>query len=261
MSKKETTYRKTKNVSLTPTLTTLLEPSAEYLGNELASGLKATIEPLKQKLKEKRLRKHIENVSTFIQQKPSSSNSPNLTIYQLDIFEDWLEGISNVDEDSKVDEELRNLWYNLLADATKGNKHSQEVIAALKSLTPKEAHFLNSSNFQDTYIEEAKFIGQSLEKKGLTEKNYRYLLFLTTPCLLLLAYIISMPYEFFTDTIFRIFGKYSYPYSSFFGLKFLVGLMISMVIYSYIQKSLKYSYKLTWLGKELKKLSSSYNNT
>lgn len=197
----------TKSLSLTPAFTALLKPTTDYLGLELRDYVKNTVEGLKKKRREKNIDSHVSAVQRRLSEEPAlESVDTDGTLSQLKFFEEWIDSVQEVDPE---DEELSEIWEELLAQAARGKKHSPEVVRALKSLTPREAKFLLEMNFRVPSFpivsgfvrSEDRYLAKSLEQRSILERDYAFAgvfvasLGLSLAALYYVAEQISLPME------------------------------------------------------------------
>jgi hypothetical protein len=180
-----------KGFSLTPTLTALLKPSADYLGNELRDGIKARIKEWKDQRRDENLKTHAAAVSARIETKQRGGVAEaEPSMRELAIFEQWAENVQDVDP---RDQDLSAIWDGLLAAAVGGSAVSTDALNTLKTLTPTEAELLLRITGRDLprgvgimreVLEELfgsrsrSHVARKLEAKYLVERDHR-LMFLT----------------------------------------------------------------------------------
>jgi hypothetical protein len=172
-----------KGISITPTITALLKPTVDYLGIEIRDYFKANVEEWKTKRRERNLNAHFEAVRDKLTKEPPSNNQSSPSIRQLAIFDEWIEKAQDIDPE---DLELSDIWQNLLAKAARGERVPTEVVAALKSLSPKEAQFLVGMARRTLPFPfliggvnaENRYLAKSLEAKGIVECRLHFSYFL-----------------------------------------------------------------------------------
>lgn len=245
-----------KNLSVTPAITALLKPTTEYLGAELRDFVKATVEEWKAKRRERNLEAHLEAVrKKLIEQPPPKAQSvPSLD--QLVLFDEWIEKAQDIDPEDK---DLSEIWRNLLAKAARGEIVSSDIIATLRSLTPKQAQFLAlfqarqiplpvgqapggtfRSKFGAVSTEE-RYLASALEAKGILERNYAVVLF----TLVALGSCGAFAYAYFG----KLLADISPPVVIAAAGTFLI-LLGHLMLSQFTQ------WNLTWLGRELLKFVS-----
>lgn len=174
------TEASTKTLSLAPAVTALLKPTTEYLGLELRDYVKNTIQGLKKNRREKNIDAHISAVQSRLSEDPvPEAVETDGTLAQLTFFEEWIDCVQEVDPE---DEELSEIWEELLAQAARGKKHSPEIIRALKSLTPREAKFLLEIRLRAPSFPlvsglvkpEDRYLAKSLEQRSILERDYAF---------------------------------------------------------------------------------------
>lgn len=167
-------------VSFTPVLTAMLKPSAQMIGIELRDYLKEKIDGWKTKRRNENLKAHIEAVKKKLSSESDQfASQPEPTLEQAELFSEWVETVQDIDPAHR---EISELWQNLLARAASGEAVFAEVVAALKTLTPREAsllltleHRVPSMPFVTAQIpSEERFLAMSLERKHLVERDYAF---------------------------------------------------------------------------------------
>ncbi|MBW3197612.1 hypothetical protein [Marinobacter nauticus] len=173
-----------KDISLTPSLTALFKPTFDLVGLEIRDYVKESIDSWKEKRRKRNLESHINAVNEQIKgDRPFSQNEPSIN--QLSLFEDWVEGVQDVDP---ADEELSAIWQSLLIRAAQGEHIGDEVRNALKSLSPKEAQFLLELKKRVPVFplgsgivkSRDRYLANQLLAKGLAEKDYAFPIFFIT---------------------------------------------------------------------------------
>lgn len=168
-------------ISLTPALTALFKPTFDLVGLEIRDYVKETIDGWKEKRRRKNLETHISAVNEELKgEKPFNGNEPSIN--QLTVFEEWVEGIQEIDP---ADEELSSIWRNLLIRAAKGEHITEEILRVVKLLSPKEAQFLIELEKHvpvfplGSSIVKSKdrYLANQLLSKGLAEKDYAFPVF------------------------------------------------------------------------------------
>ena len=168
-----------KSLSITPAITALLKPTAEYLGLELRDYVKASVEEWKAKRRERNLNAHLEAVREKLAKEPPTKAQSGPSFNQLMLFDEWIEKAQDIDPEDK---DLSDIWRNLLAKAARGEPVPTEVVAALKSLSPREAQFLVEMEqrtpprpfLSGVVSAESRYLATSLQAKGILEKDYTF---------------------------------------------------------------------------------------
>lgn len=168
-----------KGLSVTPAITALLKPTADYLGTELRDYVKATVEEWKAKRRERNLNSHLEGVREKLKAQPPPRSPTGPSFNQLTLFDEWIERAQDIDPEDK---ELSDIWRNLLAKAARGEAIPTEVIAALKSLSPKEAQFLAHMErrtpalpfVSNSVSAEDRYLARALETRSILERDYAF---------------------------------------------------------------------------------------
>lgn len=249
---KEAEVNPIKGVSITPTITALLKPTVDYLGIEIRDYFKANVEEWKAKRRERNLNAHLEAVRNKLTKEPASNNQSSPSIRQLVIFDEWIEKAQDIDPE---DSELSDIWQNLLAKAARGERVPTEVLAALKSLSPKEAQFLVGM-VQRTQLfpfltrgvnAENRYLAKSLEAKGIIEADYTFLIIF----LLLLSVCGVIAYNFG--------AKIGTAYESGIPMSSLIGvaLVAGFVGIGFSMWSVLVHWRGSWLGRTLLEYATS----
>ena len=121
---------KTANAITTTTFSALFKPSADLIGQELKSWTE-------NKLNEKKKARVQENTAQAKIINPKIDEAEIKSEKQLENFERWVEGVSEVD----AEDPIAIAWQKILLDITEDNYDADLVLAALKSLDRAEAAF------------------------------------------------------------------------------------------------------------------------
>lgn len=124
-----------KEVTLTPALTALLKPTAEYLGGELKARIAQKVDALRERQKQANLRAHLEKVT----QAPGLQQSAEGDIRQLSLFREWVDGAQNVPPTEKA---LASMWQELLTKILNGINFEEKLMHALAQLSEADAVLL-----------------------------------------------------------------------------------------------------------------------
>lgn len=250
--------KETKEITLFPTITSLLKPTTDYLAEELKETVKSKVEAKKKQKEEENLLSHINSVN----EKITSSGKQNVSYEQLDLFSDWVDSVSKVDPNNK---ELSQLWQNLLVNAST-EKSSEILITKIKSMSPGQAHALVAfaDDSMKTLSEEERYHLKALEDNELIQPNDSFLtlaqlvlggtflgfMYLVLKMAVLDGYISTVVTDEAVD-----YGKlivYILPMAVLFGA-FVLSIKS-------LQKSGKWAKKikrLTWIGRKLVSLSKA----
>ncbi|MDI4636932.1 MULTISPECIES: hypothetical protein [Halomonadaceae] len=232
---------KPKSLSLTPAISALIMPTAEYLGTELRDLVKDSIEDWKRERRENNLNAHVQAVKEQLSDQPPPETASSPSLKQLSFFEEWMSGVQDVDPE---DEELSSIWRDLLAKAARGQSCSSEVIEALKSLSPSEAKFLVEMRsrtptvplFRGTIRSEDRFLAKTLESRNILEKDYAFAGFFASSLGLSVVFLYYFTEKIGMPTEFPIIG----------------GFLATLVAASAVSlRSGLGRWRLTWLGKQL----------
>ena len=226
-----------KSISITPTITALLKPTATYLGIELRNYIKETIEELKNKKREGNITSHLEAVRIKLSKDNLDYAATPSTLEQLEFFEIWIKEVQNIDPDNV---ELSEIWHQLLVNAVRGDAVQKEVLEVIQSLTPMEAQFLlefNKRQFNIPFLSisnKNQYLAKSLESKGILHRDYTMGITFTVTMLFIAYFALNANraiQSFSASTIFVLI---------FSGLLTLLALQISLQ-----------RWRFSWLGSEL----------
>lgn len=157
-----------KGITLLPALTSLLNPTAEYLGQEMKGGVQHFIENWKERWKAKNLQDHIDEVKIRLEAEDPDHSFDQEKI-NPDQFMRWAEGAQNVKAD---DSYLSAMWQDLLKIIAEGEVIETTLLDTLQQLSPLEAQFLMFWDHED-HDENPLLRGVNV---GKVEKNDRYTL-------------------------------------------------------------------------------------
>ncbi len=232
-----------KGLSFTPAITALLKPTAEYLGTELRDYVKATVEELKSKRRDRNINAHLEAVRAKLTDQPPPKSQAGPSFSQLALFDEWIEKAQDIDPEDK---DLSDIWRNLLIKAARGETVPTEVVAALKSLSPKEAQFLVQLQkripqfpfLRGWASAEDRYLANALEAKSILEKDYA-----------IVALFLSL---------LGLSGVY--VYYSFGSIALVIGVAVAIAFVAVAFTMMRSDFerwRLTWLGRELMEFVSS----
>lgn len=129
-----------KEITLTPFLTSLLKPSADYLGKELRSYLEATVAQWKEHRRSENLRRHIDAAQKRLEQTQDDRRAVNADVLeQLELFEEWVDGAQDVDP---REAELSQIWQELLCEIARGARPSRLLLKVLRQLDGETSRLL-----------------------------------------------------------------------------------------------------------------------
>ena len=156
-----------KEVSITPSFTALLKPTADMLGTELRDLVKERIDSAKSARRAANVKSHIDAAT---QRSSSGANSEPPGVAQLDLFEDWFDHSGDVDPE---DRELSLMWESLLVDMGKRKSSSRLLLEKLRELDPDDARTLIkfSGTNREPLSEEDRYRLAKLERLELIEKD------------------------------------------------------------------------------------------
>ena len=249
-----------KGISLTPVVTALFKPSAEYLGKELRNLVREGVEQVKSRWRERNLQSHMEAIRKRIAAEESKLDPEEEPFFRhADLFADCMESIQDVDP---LDEELSELWHSLLTAAALGNSVSREALKALQRITPDEAVVLLQGHRYPLPVEILRYLAaasslvshddylrRSLAVKGLLERNLRFwpaYVFLGAFCIFLMTLPWSLP---FTKEIGSLNALADLKGPIVFGTLIYCGLLMMATGFGQLKKS--------WLGREVTKYAKT----
>ena len=237
-----------KGLSVTPAITALFKPTADYVGQELKETVKAYVEEKKEKRRKRNLDQHLKSVQEELKQTPRGEDQKEPTLEQLSLFDEWIDNVQDIDIE---DRELSEIWHNLLAKAARGGEVQSEVLEAIKKITPREAKFLYQLSgrvptlpFHTGVIDaEDRYFARSLEGKAILEKDYSFSVVLVTAMGISLA---ALYYVLQEQLLVKV--SITVPFLAiailFMGLSFKSGLA---------------RWRLSWLGKTIIKFVKPNN--
>ncbi|MBE4227427.1 hypothetical protein ACSTIZ_01180 [Vibrio parahaemolyticus] len=152
----------TKEISITPTITSLFKPTGDYLGEELKNYVQSRVEKAKLSKQSENVQNHLESIRT-----KATKNDGNLTYHQLDLFEEWVDGASKVDPNDKL---LSEMWQNLLLDS-KNSFNSEIVLEKLKNISSGDAQTLIKVFRKKSLNKEDRYRLTKLKSLELVEQN------------------------------------------------------------------------------------------
>lgn len=233
-----------KSLSITPAITALLEPTAKYLGQEIREYVKENVEEWKKKRRARNLDSHLDAVREKLTHQASSGIRYEPTLERLVLFDEWIDKAQEIDPDEK---ELSEIWRNLLVTAARGESIPSEVVAALKSISPREAQFLTKMDrrrptfFSPFVSQQDRYLAILLETKRILEKDYSFLLaFLATFVIAGVLLFIKGP---------SYFGMLHFDLDISAKLTLVVAVVIFMI--PFINMIGLMRWKFTWLGYEM----------
>lgn len=235
-------------ISLTPAITNFFKPTLDLLGIELRDYVKEKIDSWKERKRHENLEAHVSAVNVELaDNNPFNESGPS--VYQLSLFEEWAENVRDIDPN---DRDLSAMWRNLLIRAAKGERVSEEVRRALKSLSPQEALFIVQferrvpvfSLYSGLVNDKDRFLANQLLGKGLVEKDYAY------PVFFLVSFILAGVIAF--SVVGDAWGGLE--------IKFIAaGAAVVIAMLGFTMRSGLARWRLSWLGKELLRLVSPQN--
>lgn len=237
-------------VSLAPSITALLQPTAKLLGTRLRDHVRDKLDDWDRKRKagnlEKHLNRNLKNLET-------AARSNSLSDEELKTIPQWIDAVENVDP---TDLSLTEAWDNILAQILNGNKSASDLLLALRSLTPEEAQQLlrlrgrtfklPSSGFQDGIL-------QRLAAKGVVRAQSVWLAYIglgaVTIAVLEVFRRFKVPSALVSDG--TLLGVTSTQSWFTYSLAFLLFFFLSIIVGYYFAPYTYRVYFVTPLGKDL----------
>jgi hypothetical protein len=238
---------KVKGISLTPALTSLLKPSADYLAEELKEYLKEKIESLKKRKRSENISEHIKSVLEKVEKTEKAYKEPAASLEQIELFEEWVEGAQDIDPNQEL---LSSMWRDLLKGIIRGNIKGDLLISILKQLDSFDAMLLLKFKIHGRYRpinSEEKYYLKRLEASELVEEKIGHWLFMSFAIYIPLLYLAYRTAVDFKDApnIGAIF-QFLISLLPQFGILLAVCALIAGIIYRFIPNQC-----LSWLGEEL----------
>lgn len=244
--------KETKEITIFPTITSLLKPTTDYLAEELKETVKAKVESKKKQKEEENLLSHISSVNDKI----NSSGKGQVSYEQLDLFSDWVDSVSKVDP---VNKELSQLWQNLLVNASTENS-SEILISKIKTISPGQAKALVAfaDNSKKGLSEEERYYLKTLEENELIQSNNNFLTimqFALGGSFLVFAYFI-LQFAVIDGVIATVLTDKKIDLTKL--IVYLMPIVGYFTVFIFVVKSLQKSgkwakkvKKLTWIGSKL----------
>ncbi|MGR5150126.1 hypothetical protein ACQKP8_26720 [Photobacterium alginatilyticum] len=151
-----------KEISITPTITSLFKPTGDYLGEELKNYVQSRVEKAKLSKQSENVHSHLESIRT-----KATRNDGNLTYHQLELFDEWVNGASKVDPEDKL---LSEMWQNLLLDS-KNSFNSEIILDKLKNISSGDAKTLIKVYRKQSLNKEDRYRLRKLKSLELVEQN------------------------------------------------------------------------------------------
>ena len=162
-----------KELTLTPTLTALLKPTADYLGQELKSRIASKIDELAERRRQANLLLHLSKVTeeTGLNDEVVAGNR------QLHLFQEWVERAQDISPEEKT---LSKMWETLLVKILKGIDFEAKLMQALSELSESDAalllKFARSSHYRPKNSKERYQLGQYQFSNLIEESKVRRIL-------------------------------------------------------------------------------------
>ena len=233
----------------------LFSPSAELLGRHLKEFVQTKLEQWKERNSEKNLSRLLAQVLKDTQDFEKLKEFADQKWENLELLATWAEGASFVGEE---DEELADIWRQILREILDGKIHSKIIIDKLKELRSYEAALLiqiSSVRCFTAHSEHEKCLAASLLDKGLIEHDPVYLIGTSISILMLMVLFAGVVFTFL------VFALTNREFSPLFavilagalgGIAFVVGVPAGIAaVYKLTFKTQEGHYRITWLGRQL----------
>lgn len=255
---------KLKSVSLSPTVTSLLKPTADLLGAELKDFIDAKIKSAKAKKKAENLKSHLEAACDSLSD-ATKEPAQDLGFGQLDLFSDWVSCSENVDPEDK---EISEMWRNLLVDMTRKKPGVSIVLEKMKMLSPEDARTLiklAGGASGSLLTVEDRYRIKRLQQIELVETREAGLMLINS---LVVIGALAIPFLFVMavapSLLGNSFGKSTSADGSIYlagsGLAFVAGylLIVGGLLYRMKQRGTltKLTKRLTWIGDRIVSLGN-----
>jgi hypothetical protein len=233
-----------KKITFTPTLTSIIEPTAKLLGSELKNFIEEKINTWKKIKREENIIKHIERAREIKEDIQVDTES----IQQLDQFQEWAKYAQDIDYDDDI---LGKMWQDLLISIIENKNSPDYLIKKLKSLSKEEALLLIKTNSYDNFsakTEKEQFLLKKLYLNELVVKVYNKIAFQVTvfTSIMLLLFNGILGYQ--------NYFKINIAQFSLNGMILIYIIILFIFGYKFI-KNTKIkgfaTYELSWIGKEL----------
>lgn len=171
--KQPTGESESKELTLTPALTALLKPTADYLGHELKNRIASMVDELAERRRQANLLHHLSKVTqeTGLDAEVVAGNQ------QLHLFQEWVEGVQDISPEEKT---LSRMWETLLVKILKGIDFEAKLMRALSQLSESDAalllKFARSSHYRPKNTKERYQFGQRQFSELIEESKVRLIL-------------------------------------------------------------------------------------
>jgi len=195
-----------------------------------------------------------------VQEKTPIKDQENISYAQLDMFNDWVDGVSKIDPKQS---ELSQVWQNLLIRAGEGES-TEIIMNKLKTLSAGEAlALMKFSKPTNTILsKEDLYHLEELEKNELIRPNHSFLNFMQMVLVVsVLALIIIMLRLSFFDGVLESFILSKVDYWKVFAFVTPIFTYIGAFILfiSFLKKGGKWAKRikrLTWIGESIVNLKN-----
>jgi hypothetical protein len=238
---------KVKGISMTPTISTLLKPSADYLAQELKEYLKTKIESYKERKRSENISEHLKHVFSRLEKEKEDIERPPESLEQLELFEEWVSGAQDVDPKNEI---LSSMWRKLLSEIIRGNVKDDLLISILKRMDSYDAKLLMRFKAHGRYKpdnKEEKYYLRRLKQLELIEEKIGHWAFFLGITYIPLMYLTYKVATNFTEAP-KIGALFEFLSTLFpqVGISLAISAIIAWIIYRLVPNQ-----GLSWLGEEL----------
>lgn len=238
---------KVKGISITPTISTLLKPSADYLAHELKEYLKTKIETYKERKRSENISEHLKHVFNRLEKEKEDIDRPLESLEQLELFEEWVSGAQDVDPKNEI---LSSMWRKLLSEIIRGNVKGDLLISILTRMDSYDAKLLMKFKAHGRYKpnnKEEKYYLKRLEQLELIEEKIGHWAFFLGIAYIPLIYLMYKVATNFTEAPkIGAFFEFISTLLPQLGISLAVSAIIAWIIYRLVPNQ-----RLSWLGEEL----------
>lgn len=239
-----------KELTLTPALTALLKPTAEYIGQEIKSRIASKVDELAERRRQANLLLHLSRVTeeTGLNAEVVAGNR------QLHLFQEWVEGAQDISPEEKT---LSKMWETLLVKILKGIDFEAKLMQALSKLSESDAalllKFARKSHYRPKSSKERYQLDQYQFSELIEESKLRLILITSTMSAALLGAIYMIYFAIgkiaaiedpsvhpnaYITIIYRLFPD--------LAMVFVIAAIAGFLVWRFAP-----SYQLTWFGSEL----------
>lgn len=238
----------TSELSLTPTLTALLRPTADYLGTEIKNRVSEKIEEVRERRRAANLLTHIGTVSA----KTGLDAEVIAGSRQLDLFQEWMEGAQDIPPQDKV---LSEMWEGLLVKILKGIDFESKLLYALSALSESDAALLLKFSRSSKYRpkdEKERYQLRQPQFEPLVETSR--ILHILDATLIFVGFCYMMIFLYFESVSLKDISDASVSVAYGVLYRFIPQFLLllgSGATLAFLYRRLLPTHRLTWFGAEL----------